>query len=324
MRISGYATFDITPLVGDGQTDNTAFLQMLIDGGDIISLPPGIFLTGPLTMKSGTHFRGVGAGTFGVPSDPRNMTILKPIPGINADLLVGPPGTADVKLCDFQIDMTGNTGGRGIVLQDGNSEEAQWKLKRLYLHHVPGIAVYIGTQRRCVHLSEVVINRCLNQGIQIKGSDAVIDQCTIGQNAKEGIVILDAVARINNCDIFWNLAGIAVAFSWGALISGNSIDRNMRHGVYIDPNTYGVSLVSNVFNSNSQELEGGFAHIDVNAAKQIAALGNIFGPSAPDAPKKPSYCVYMRPGASVAGMDTNVMRDGAALYGYTNLSPEEW
>ena len=55
-----------------------------------------------------------------------------------------------------------------------------------------------------------------------------------------------------------------------------------------------------------------------------STVGNVFSPPAPDAPKKASYCIYMRPGASVAGMETNVAHPNAALNGFTNLPPDEW
>lgn len=114
-QLNGY--FDVTAngAKGDGVTDNTVAIQATIDqaavAGGVVFFPDGVFMSGPLTLKSFVHFLGCGI----------QSTILRLLPNANADLLSANVGDINLSAA-FGTGSTGGITNWGIQMMtiDGN------------------------------------------------------------------------------------------------------------------------------------------------------------------------------------------------------------
>ncbi|WP_433609672.1 glycoside hydrolase family 55 protein [Dactylosporangium sp. CA-139114] len=111
------AIFDVREMgaTGDGKTDDTEKLQKAIDAaqptGGVVYLPPGVYLTGRLTLHSRVHLRGAG-----------DATVIRLRPGA---------GTAILESAGFER-LTGSGDADGIsnfsvrdLVLDGNKAQNQ-------------------------------------------------------------------------------------------------------------------------------------------------------------------------------------------------------
>lgn len=326
--------------VGDGITDDTAAITLALADGGVTFFPVGTYIHTGLTLTSGAHLCGVGAGGYvknyapanqqPVPQQARSALKLKA--AANADCITIPAGVALGVIEFLEIDgnktnQTGST-GYGINLPNAaNAEEAQWKFNRIYVHDTVTSGLYIGSnQQGCSTFQSVYFQCGLSDttggsGIVISGTDTTVDTCLIGVSWSDSIKIQSSVNRIISTEVFSNIttasgagAGIAIADGLGCsrnVIANCTIDRCAGHGLYVGTSSIGNLINGNVFHSNSQKTNGTYYHMDMKESANLFIGNQIYHNDPSASSNKPNYAVFVASGKSLYGKNLNYV-DSAA------------
>jgi Pectate lyase superfamily protein len=334
--------------VGDGRTDDTAAIQAAIDRGGVTFLPPGDYSCRTLTLRRGSHLVGSNSGTYTYRRNeyladyaPGTVSRIVRRPSTNGPLLLGPVGAKRVIVEDLQMD--GNNARQDddeapvVELTDSpDAEDTQWVLSRCYVHgrsdpraaHWGRAAsnIYIGAGRMACHLTDTVSNHANRHGLEVNGADTVVDRCIMGDNGAHGIVIGAWVAAVNLCAIYNNEDGIHITATGAGspkriLLTGNGIDRNRRHGILVDggqgSGAAGVSVMNNLFTTNSTRADGGASHVAVlTTSGHVALGGNVFSILEPGHRHRTAAAVHLAEGA--AALDMGNVYEGGSVLGFTN------
>jgi parallel beta-helix repeat protein len=326
--------------VGDGVADDTAAITAALADGGITFFPSGTYIHTGLTLGSGAHLRGVGAGGYvknyaptfqpTVPQAARSVLKLKS--AANVHCLTIPSGVAHGVIEHLEIDgnKVNQTGGSGygICLQNAtNAEEAQWKFNKIYVHDARVHGLYIGSNRQGCSTAQSVYFNCGaddttgGSGVVIAGTDTTVDTCLVGVSWSDSIKVLSSVNRIVNTEVFSNVttsssAGVGIAIADGFscsrnIISGCTIDRCAGHGIYVGTTAVGNTFVANVFHSNSQKTNGASYHLYIKESGNTMIGNQFYKNDSGASSNKPNYAVFISAGKTLYGKNLNVVDPAA-------------
>lgn len=320
--------------VGDGVTDDTSAINTALGlagatGGvtPIVYFPQGQYEISQLTIPRGVVLQGVHSSAYGV-QNPYTMdkpgwpaSVLHQIAGSNKDMIVCPAGSNYQRFYDLGFDGNNqhNTAGHGIYISDDSSGsyEAQQHIERCFIFNCYDSGIYLGQHRRAVKVLNSVSNySTVGDGITVTSSDATIQGCIFGSNARAGINlgttdsihwshfgnnIASGVTHVYDNDIYSNLVGINVASgSWGNMICMNGVDRHHNDGICVYTGTDTI-ITANTFHSNGIDLDNTYGHIQLGSGvTQCAVSDNNFGPLDGGITNLANYGVYKSGGVGTA------------------------
>lgn len=307
---------------GDGIADDTTAVQNALNAGGVTFFPVGTYLTGQLTLPHAAVLRGVNSGTYNNTFTDAQRSRIKLRNAANAHHILIPIASRRQLISDIEFD--GNKANQvgswhGILYApDTVSNETQGIIERVYVHDYSDTGIRVDGWRQAVHLQNCVSNFNSNHGIQIIGTDTVVDNPICGDNVGSGIVLSGNVTVVKGGAIYNNQVGINVTSGIKrAVLIANGIDKNLRQGVLVAATCAGVSLVGNKFTSNGRETDNTYPTIDIQTTTGFVALvGNSFSPLEPGVTNSSSYAVGLAAGASVYDAGNNY--EGGSTGGYTN------
>lgn len=311
---------------GDGATNDTTAITAAIAAAGIggkVYFPAGQYRVSQLRPLLGQVWEGQSPGGFGIVPAASSVSTITRLAGTNIDLILGDVGVAHVHLRDLHLDgnKNNNTTGDGVHLTDASGEEAQWKISNCYIESNPGHGVYLGSGRRATKVDLCTVLQNGVTGVRINASDCEVRSSLIGSNISDGIGVGNSVTRIIGNDIWGNSSGVTV-YSGGisqVMLFANGIDRNLRHGVYLNTGAQDIAITGNDFHSNSQESNGAYHHITVvTETGRVAVHGNVWGVDS-GITNAAGYCLYLQnPLSSVDYSGASSVPTGASVSGLTN------
>jgi hypothetical protein len=310
--------------VGDGITDDTSAIQAAIDAGGVTFFPVGTYLTGQLTLGHGSVLCGVNSGTYNNTFTDAQRSRIKLKNAQNTNVLTIPITANRVLIFDLEIDGNkGNqtTAGNGILfVADTVQNEAQAVIERVYVHDCFESGVKVDGWRQAVHMRDVVSNFSYNHGIQIIGTDCIVDNPICGDNGGAGIVISANVTVVKGGAIYNNQRGIEITSGTKRVVLlANGVDKNLRQGIIVDTTCAGISIIGNKMTSNGRETNNTYPHIDILTTTGFVTLvGNSFSPLEPGVTNTSSHAVRLATGASAYDVGNNY--EGGSTGGFTNAS----
>ncbi|MEG6510131.1 TIGR03808 family TAT-translocated repetitive protein [Methyloligella sp. 2.7D] len=239
------SVLELTP--AGGTVDQTASLQDAIDraakSGEALTLPPGIFGTGPLTLRSGLTMRGVPG-----------RTILRLATG---DALLRAEGTDSITLSGLTLDGDAKPlGENGALLSAMNAVR--------------------------LDISDCRVLNSSENGVVLRGVSGRIANCEIGEIAKAGLFSNDAkgleIASNHVRDCGDN--GIQVWRSQtgedGTLVTGNRIERIKAKSGGSGQNGNGINIfrAGAVIVANNRISDCAFSAIRDNTGRNCQITGN--------------------------------------------------
>src|SRR3984957_7204354 len=268
-------------------TANTTAIQDAINAQNgPVMFPPGLYKHNPLTLLSGTTFIGAGnfAEGFSAPDSAVTHLNLVRIGTNTTPMLNIGIGVADITLRDIVLDgglFKNNPGCDVINVADNTSgpNQVNLRMERVTITQSGRYGLYVGVQRDDVKAYNCSFLYSYNHGLLTKGPDGVYESYAFGANASpavqsgasgNNIEIQAVVNRVSNCDIWGGPGGtttdraigiVVMPGITGVVITGNGIDRHNHQGIYVDANCYSVSIMNNVFHSNSQASNGSYSHV---------------------------------------------------------------
>jgi hypothetical protein len=281
--------------VGNNSTDNSTFLQNAINaaagvnGGAVFS-PPGIYLTGPLTVPAGVVIKGVnGQGYKDLVATVANANTLSEwkLKTGSAGALLSPNDTSSTSTQVQMLDMAFNCNGvaqPAINMPDGSAGARFWLMDRIYAFNTTGAnCIYIGQTNNAVTLRDSAVYNGTGgaaagtNGVNWAGNDGTIDGTWIGFFGTYGLIAASGASdidlKVRGGGIF-GCAFAAVNTGGGLVLDNVSIDGN-AYGIYA---TYGpVTVIGCRFVSNtSPNIFIALANV------QVTTLGNrVAGTTAP-------------------------------------------
>lgn len=311
---------------GNGSTDDTTAIQNALNAGGITFFPAGTYLTAQLTIPHAAVLRGVNSGTYNNTFTASQVSIIKLKNSTNATHINIPITSNRVLISDLQFDGndTNQTAGswNGInFAADSVANETQAVIERVYTHDYRGTGIKVDGWRQAVHMRDVVSNFNGEHGIQLTGTDCIVDNPICGDNVAVGIVVSGNVTVVKGGAIYNNERGIEVTSGIKRVVLlANGVDRNLRAGVIVATTCAGVSIVGNKFTSNGRQTDNTYPHIDIQTTTGFVTLtGNSFSPLEPGVTNNTNYAVQLASGASA--YDTGNNYEGGSDGGYTN-APE--
>lgn len=317
---------------GDGEGDDTAAVQAAMDvaaaTGRVCFLPAGLYRVRQLVVPHGLILAGAHQGGFGLPVDDRAQTRLGLIAGTNQAMLLGRPGVGHVTITRVHLDGNKNNNRAGDLIHLDDAvvpEEAQWRLRDVFVDAAAGHGVYVGAGRRAVQISDCTVNYSRRHGILLGGSDGHVQRCIVGSNGGHGIVVAASIARVYDCDIYGNGTpgdaatgnGITVASTiTAAIVHGCGIDRNLRNGVFLARGAGLVTVQQCLFHSNSRHANGAAHHVHVKTRTgTVSVTGCTFGSDGLGT--EPGFGIYLDDGATASAYG-NVADAAAFCSGFCN------
>jgi hypothetical protein len=204
---------------GDIITDNTTAIQNAIDylagiGGGELCFDPGIYSSGPITLKSRVILRGSGRGA----------TVLKLKAGANADLLTVPADSALVgwSQITFNGNAQENTLGSCIVIEavggsDGDSftpyTDGVDTPPESYKHiiatdWIAGNAaedgVYIAASNYQCFFDNFVVSHCGRDGLSVHCADSLFSNFYAEKNGRCGLLASGSNNKFSVGKVIWN------------------------------------------------------------------------------------------------------------------------
>ena len=310
---------------GDGTGDDTIAVQTAMDyaaaTGRICFLPAGLYRVRQLVVPHGLILVGAHQGGYGLPLTDAAQTRLGLIAGTNAPMLLGRPGVAHVTISRVHLDGNKNNNTAGALVQLDDAvvpEEAQWRIRDVFVDAAAGDGVYVGAGRRAVQICDSTVNYSRGTGIVMAGSDGHITRCIVGSNGGHGIRVAASITRVYDCDIYGNgtdgdpAAGNGISVSstiTAVVVHGCGIDRNQRNGIFLARGSGLVTVQQCLMHSNSQAVHGGAHHVHVQTRTgTVSVTGCTFGADA-GLENQPGFGIYLD--------------DGARAYAYANLAGDE-
>lgn len=221
----------------ESEPDNAIYIQRALDavstaGGGEVFIPAGTWNTGAITLRDKVSIRGVG-----------NASRLVGIDG-SYDFLSynnggSPQSITNVKISDFYLDCTLQTGGAGMYITGLVDSE----ISGVTVYNAAGFGWLIFGSIRCHYLRNTINTTRQWDGMTIStgSSDNVIEGNTVINSYDSGIGFTDTISTVcvgnfvsrQKIDGNWFAPGIDAAGAKNATITGN----------YLLGNQYGVSLL---------------------------------------------------------------------------------
>jgi len=282
---------------GDGNTDDTDGIAAGIAAaagasGGIVYIPPGIYITEPVTLPPGVVLQGVnGQGYYNATTTVPNAntrSVLKLKAGSTGPLLSPDDSGANlathVKIRDLALDANA-IAQSAINLADRETSIGRfWTIEGCYIvnsgHSGSGYAVYVGnlntavTMRDCIIFNGTSGSRGGYNGIGWYGQDGRMDNCYVGYFANVGIYLLggdsDQTFTMSGGASFGSVTGLVVAGT-GPVLEGASFDHNQNDGIYA---AYDFSIIGCVFHTNSIQTTNTWSNVMIATGHgaEVAAI----------------------------------------------------
>lgn len=280
-----------TPARADSTATLQAAMNTAVANGLPLVLDPITYTCTRLNVPNGLVMIGAGnPGGYGIAIGAHTKIALAN--GTNDHLLYGAGSIAHVRISNIHFDGNKNNNSSGDVIRLTNatsSQEAQWHIRDCFIEAGADNGIYVGTNRRAVQISDCTVNYNGDYAVRIQGSDSHVDRCIIGSNLVGGVSVGGAVTNITNCDIYGNgtsgNTGTGDAITINSTITkvavtNNRIDRNRRHGVFVNPQCDDIIIALNMFHGNSVHSPGTYLDIR-NVSDLDVQIGlNAFNPVA--------------------------------------------
>jgi len=194
--------------IGDGSTTNTTALQNAIATNQPLYFPPGIYLTGTLSVSSSVYWQGDGAATLQLNSTGSNIVIQTG----------GSQIAVDIQGLAFNANNLNTTGN--AVLTFTSASNVLFQNNQIYNSATNGIWCFNNTTD--VQILSNYIYNCVYSGILVEGNNAqlptqqsvkcvisknVVNNCTqqngiLVQRSLQDVVITDnVITNIGDCGI---------------------------------------------------------------------------------------------------------------------------
>jgi len=326
--------FDITAFgaVGDGSTDCTAAIQSALDAAaqvnGCVTVPPGIFCTGPLTMPAHTRFEGKSAWSFR--SD--GLSVLR-LNDPSAPWLLNITGAFGSTLAGLSLDGAGlGENIHGVYLHwpvyNGGSEEDTPAIDDCRIGNFTGDGVHL-SHIWCFSVRHSMLHRNRGAGLYIDGWDGFILDNWFTANGRGGILGGPWVASITATGnrVEWNRAG-GFLFGGGdsANFTGNFFDRSFGPAIRLGNGEAAfrdAAITGNVFRRSGCPDGMTFptpyenSHVYLVRAENITLTGNTMKTGVNDGgggTKSPDYGVVVTQSDRII-VQANAMFGGANLRG---------
>lgn len=322
--------FDITAFgaVGDGVTDCTAAIQNALDlAGEVrgcVVAPPGVYLTGELTMRAHTRFEGKSAWSF----RSNGASILKLRDG-GARCLLDITGAFGSTISGISMD-GGNLGENvhGVYLRwekyNGGSEEDTPAVEDCRIGNFSSDGVHL-EHIWCFSVRHSMLHSNGGSGLYIDGWDAFIIDNWFTGNRNAGILGGPCVASVTATGnrVEWNkTAGFRFFGGDSVNVTGNFFDRSFGPAVWLGGaghTFYDVSMTGNIFRRNGcpdgmdfcSEYES--SHVYLESVVNATLVGNVLKLGEGDGgggTKSPDYGFVVTNSDCVVA-NANVMRNGS-------------
>ena len=321
--------FDITEFgaVGDGMTDCTAAIQCALDrAGEVkgcVAVPPGIYMTGQLTMRAHTRMEGKSAWSFR--SDGLSVLRLRD-PG--ARCLLDITGAFGAAVAGISMDGCGlGENIHGIYLYwdkyNGGSEEDTPAIDDCRIGNFTGDGVHL-EHIWCFSVRHSMLHRNGGSGLYIDGWDAFLIDNWFTANKKSGILGGPCAASITATGnrVEWNRqAGFRFGSGSHVNMTGNYFDRSFGPAVWLGKQggTFrDTTITGNIFYRSgcpdgmqfASEYEN--SHVYLENAVNVTVTGNTlkFGENdGGGGTKSPDYGIVVTNSDCIA-VQSNVMRNG--------------
>ncbi len=323
--------FDITEFgaVGDGMTDCTEAIQTALDrAGDVcgcVTVPPGIYLTGKLTMRAHTRMEGKSAWSFR--SD--GLSVLK-LNDPSATCLLditGAFGSTVAGVCMDGARLGENV--HGVYLYwaqyNGGSEEDTPAIEDCRIGNFSGDGVHL-EHIWCFSVRHSMLHRNGGAGLYIDGWDGFLIDNWFTANAKAGILGGPCTASVTATGnrVEWNtLAGFKFPAGSHVNVTGNYFDRTFGPALWLGEENGGTfrdtTVTGNIFYRGGCPDRGGFtsedyesSHVYLAKAVNVTVTGNTLKYGVNDGgggTKSPAYGIVVTNSDAVIAQ-SNVMREG--------------
>lgn len=260
--------------VGDGVTDNTMMLQNAINRaeGGLVLLPPGLFITGGLTLPSGITLCGSGDATVLKLKDSANIALLR-----NSNVTAG---NTDIHIRDLTLEGNRLNQARAVGhgIQFLNVQRAS--VVRCHLIDCGFDAIYLGmggnfggqiTGGPCqdILITANTLVRARRNGISVTRAERV----TIAHNTFEGCnigTLEDSVYDAGSIDLEPNIDPDIVS---RITIKNNVILSPYRRGIQIAGNCHNFSDIIIAENYLDADTGGGIVTFS-DTARDVSILNN--------------------------------------------------
>lgn len=326
--------------IGDGVTDDTTAITAALAKGGTTFFPAGTYLVTGLTLGSGAHLLGVGAGFYATTAGVGQRSIIKLKNASNGNLINIPAGNAygSIEHMEFngnKANQSGSGAGNVINVADaGSAEEAQWRLVDVEVTAASTTGIYIGTYRQAMYTEQTRVTASGWYAMYIAGSDGTYIKPLAATSGLDNIFIatLANVTRIEGGDV-WSAGGngINISSTNNVSIIGTGFDHNGKNGISIN-GTGNVSIMGSIFHSNSQSANNTYSDISVDS--QIGDFyttiqGNTFGPLDGGITNKRKYAVdthgnniLSSGNTETPGADGTGFTDSNSAMGYISTVPQ--
>jgi len=289
----------------------------------------GYMFNNRISMPEKIEFFGDHGGSFGGTGG-QNVSIIQLADGVNDHFIFMASGSNLQRITRLMID--GNYAGQTtsgpydvIHIEDSISggEEWQGKLVECQLRGGTRYGIYMGDLRRAGLLSDCVVYNNQDTGIRCMASDSELRKCIVGGNAVTGVYLAATIIRMIACDIFNNLDGVVTSNnSTDCALYMNGIDRNLRHGMFMDGD--GIVLIGNLFHSNSLTTNTAGSHLRVaNTVTNAVVAYNSFGRLDPGIVNLTDFDInFLGTAPQILGAGTNKYDPTSSAWGLSN-APEQ-
>lgn len=319
-----------------GATDSTTAIQKAIDAaagykgqGGVVLVPPGIYLSGQLTMRR--HVTLKGCGTWGYKTS--GSCILQLNGSDNNVCLVDMTQAFSSTVEDLVLRGNGEEGPlvHGIYIhydklggEGGLKEENLPTVRNCKAEYFSGDGLHFYNVW-CSRIIDSQMRKCRN-GLFLRGVDCFMLNCFLSSNQNWGLYTdqeagNNSAVVITACRVEWNRKGgfyITGAKDWQ--IANCSFDRNFGPAIHCASNhnrrcmhSHSISITGNLFNRNGVEAEGdNNSHLILEEVYNVTTTGNTFCAGANDdytGGVYPEYCVVAKELKSVI-VANNVMHNG--------------
>ena len=276
--------------VGDGVTDNTAAFNLAIDkaasiGGNI-RVPAGVFITGPLTIKTNV-FGLTGANPNAEKFTNQAVSILKLKANSTSGLLTWQTGSTASLQNIFLDGNKANQTNTASVLRTGYERGSRDEMQISNVGVANGAGAGIEVNRNEVNFYNVVAFQNSGVGFWFNGGDSAsfgsgdcaLFNCQAGFNGGDGFLFdtyFAGAQRIVNLDSYFNQGdGIefrGITSGLGLItIAQATINQNFGHGIHIngpvnsiavsDATIYGANYNDNTYGTTNSAPSGTYSDI---------------------------------------------------------------
>lgn len=289
--------------VADGSTDNTTVFQNALNAAaagtvtlatspsSTVYIPPGIWVTGPITIPHRVTLRGAGIGS--------TRLLCKAATANNSYMITNVSTATMISVSDMTL--LGNLGNQANTVHgikfNGTGSTSEYtdmrsQMKNLMVQDFSGDGV-TGSGRGVCQVTDVQAWNNQGHGFTF-GVDSYLTNCDAGQNGKDGFY-LPSNTSLNNCKAwysgYWNdgttygvqtanvTAGYGNGFHFdvsqsGAMSAGIYAQDNARVGIFIGAGSNRVSIAGWTSDSNNNGTGATtFSNVQIDASSLVSMTG---------------------------------------------------